>query len=101
VNCLVFNKHCIFQIFHKQLDLLEGDQRLHSVIYAHISLSSFAISLLQNTSFTTGFSTSTSEKTRTLLTWKTTSRFRQAVKCGHSHVGQDVPNGHVPNGSEV
>ena len=48
-----------------------------------------------------GFSTSTSEKTKTLLTWKTTSRFRQAVKCGHSHVGQDVPNGHVPNGSEV
>jgi hypothetical protein len=39
-----------------------------------------------------GFSTSTSEKTRTLLTWKTTSRFRQAVKCGHSHVGQDVSN---------
>jgi len=48
-----------------------------------------------------GFSTSTSEKIRTLLTWKTTSRFRQAVKCGHSHVGQDVPNEHVPNGSEV
>jgi hypothetical protein len=48
-----------------------------------------------------GFSTSTSEKTRILLTWKTTSRFRQAIKCGYSHVGQDVPNGHVPNGSEV
>jgi hypothetical protein len=47
------------------------------------------------------FSTFTSEKTRTLLTWKTTSRFGQAVKCGHSNVGQDVPNGHVPNGSEL
>ena len=47
------------------------------------------------------FSTSTSEKTRTLLTWKTTNRFGQAVKCGHGNVGQDVPNGHVPNGSEV
>jgi hypothetical protein len=34
-----------------------------------------------------GFSTSTNEKTRTLLTWKMTSRFRQAVKCSHSHVG--------------
>ena len=30
-----------------------------------------------------------------------TSRFGQAVKFGHSNVGQDVPNGHVPNGSEV
>ena len=40
-----------------------------------------------------GFFNPTSEKTQTLLTWKTTSRFGQAVKCGHSHVGQDVPNG--------
>jgi len=48
-----------------------------------------------------GFSTSITEKTRTLLTWKMTSCFRQALKCGRSHVGQDVPNGYVPNGSEV
>jgi hypothetical protein len=48
-----------------------------------------------------GFSTSTSEKTRTLLLWKTTSRFRQTGKYGCSHVRQDVSNGHVPNGSEV
>ena len=48
-----------------------------------------------------GFLTPTSEKIQTLLTWKTTSRSGQAVKCGHSYVGQDVPNGHVPNGSEV
>ena len=40
-----------------------------------------------------GFSTFTSEKTRILLPWKTTSRFRQAVKYGRSHVGQNVPNG--------
>ena len=32
--------------------------------------------------------------------WKTTSRFAQAIKCGHSHVGQDVSNEHVPNSSE-
>ena len=48
-----------------------------------------------------GFSTSASEKTRTLLPWKTTSHFGQAVKCVRSHVRQDIPNGHVPNGSEV
>jgi hypothetical protein len=48
-----------------------------------------------------GFSTSTSEKTHTLMTWKPTSRFKEAVKCGYSHVGQDVPNGHVPNDSKV
>ena len=48
-----------------------------------------------------GFLTPTGEKTQTLLTWKTTSRFGQAIKCGYSHVGQDVPNGHVLNGSEV
>ena len=48
-----------------------------------------------------GFPTHGSEKTRTLLTWKTTSRFGQEVKCGHSNVGHHVPNGHIPNGSEV
>jgi hypothetical protein len=30
-----------------------------------------------------------------------TGRFRQALKCGRSHIGQDVPNGHVPNDNEV
>jgi hypothetical protein len=48
-----------------------------------------------------GFSTSTSEKTMTILPWKMTSRFRQAIKYGRSHVGQDIPNGYVPNDSEV
>ena len=47
------------------------------------------------------FKISTSEKFRNSLPWKTTSRFRQAVKYGHNHVGQDVPIGRVPNGSEV
>ena len=47
------------------------------------------------------FLTSTSEKTQTSLPLKTTNRSRQAVKFGRSHVGQDVPNGHVPNGCEV
>ena len=43
-----------------------------------------------------GSSISTSEKTQTLLPWKTTSRFRQTVKYGQSHhVGQDIPNEHV------
>ena len=48
-----------------------------------------------------GFSTSTSEKTQTLLTWKMTSRFGQAVKYGHSYVGQDVPNGSEVWGAPV
>ena len=30
-----------------------------------------------------------------------TSRFKQTMKYGRSHVRQDVPNGHAPNGSDI
>jgi hypothetical protein len=35
------------------------------------------------------------------LSLKMTNCLRQAVEYGSSHVGQDVPIEHVPNGSEV
>ena len=63
-----------------------GRDLLHNIVQIH-NIHYYKTRLLQ-----LGFLTPTSEKIQTLLTWKTTSRSGQAVKCGHSYDEQDVPS---------